>query len=187
MTEQILIQKLKGIVNQYSVFKDTALKLNWIEVREKHFDWCCTYPLGISASLFEFPENYVEKNFKDAFVRCCISLIADTNDWDKNYFDTTAEKRAEYISGFENSNFNCYKNICCWNELRLKPVTANFLQKKIQDFTSKNSIPDNGQNEIISYLNNAVAVDIGGSYQGDHDCIAVHDDCILMISYGIWD
>lgn len=187
MTEQTLIQNLKGIVNQYPLFKETAIQLKWIDIREKRFNWHRKYPLGMTACIYEFPEEYIDVNFKDAFVRCHISELAFQEEWDRDFFDVSEAKRAAYIKSAEASGSNPYQDICTWKELRLKPVTAFLFKAKVREYADRNGIPYEEQNEILSCLEEMTIAEIGGCYAGDSDYIAVGKDCIIMISCGIWD
>ena len=187
MTEQALIQNLKEIVNQYRLFKETAIHMKWIDIREEHFDWYRKYPIGMFVNVYEFPVNYLEIHFRDAFVRCCISELAFQEEWDKNFFDTSEAQRTLYIKNAEACGLNPYQDICTWKELRLKSVTADILKGKVREYASRNEIPNEEQNKILSYLEYTFVIEIGGCYAGDSNYIAVGKDRIIMISCGIWD
>lgn len=186
MTERDLAQNLKQITNQYEEFKKIAIHLKWSDCHEKHFEWYRKYPLGLVMSIYSFPENYVETHFNDAFVQCCISELAFNEEWDKQFFNTSESERNIYINNAEKSTFNPYHNVCTWEELRLKPVTADFLRKEIRKYTDANEpILDHQGNFLL--LDKMAIIEIGGCYNGDSDYIAADENCIIRINCGIWD
>jgi hypothetical protein len=113
--------------------------------------------------------------------------LAFQEEWDKDFFDISKEQRTAYIKNAEASRMNPYKDICTWKELRLNSVTSGFLKEKVLEFAVRNGFPDKEHNKILSYLESASIVEIGGCYVGDSDYIAVGKNHIIMISCGIWD
>nr|WP_308743129.1 hypothetical protein [uncultured Anaerocolumna sp.] len=58
MLQTFVINELTEIVNNYATFCNVAVSMEWIEIKEKHEDWCRNYPIGIIMDLYCFPEGY---------------------------------------------------------------------------------------------------------------------------------
>lgn len=179
MTEEKLIKELSEIINHFDTFKEIALNMNWIKITELHKDWYRNYPLGIMIDLYHFPKSYVEKYFKECYIRCRIAETAYYEEWDKNYFNVPKEQRLEYIPFYE--NINTYK------DLRLKQVSCDILKQEIEFYATKNEITIEEQKRFYPYIEGAGIVDIGGCYAGEHFYIAVQGDTILTVDCGVWD
>lgn len=138
MTEEKLKKELSEIVNNFELFSETAENIEWIDIKEHHEDWCKNYPLGIMVDSFSFPDGYVEKNFKDAYVRCILSSMAYFEEWDKDFWNITKEERTYCLTNKpEKSNMNLYKIYTTYKDLRLKPVSSEFLSKEVSYFAGK--------------------------------------------------
>ena len=182
MTSDILIQKLRSIIgqNDKDAFIEKAIKLEQVEYSEKHFDWSLTYPLGIYADLYEFPAGYVRSNIDNAIILCIISSYTKVIK-EYGFLNASVEKRRELLNDCRNEAF-------VWNELRLRPVTPDFLKKEVRYYADENGIPSEEQEAILPLIDeNAAAAEIGGCYCGDYNYILVNGDHILMIDCGIWD
>jgi hypothetical protein len=43
------------------------------------------------------------------------------------------------------------------------------------------------QKTIRDIIRKSENIELGGCYSGDHMCLSVSDDAVLIIEYGIWD
>lgn len=182
MTSDILIKRLHSIIgqNDRDAFIEKAIKLEQTEYSEKHLDWFRTYPLGIYADLYKFPENYVRNNFDNALILCIVSSYTKVIK-ENEFFNASVEQRRKLLK-------DCRKEAFVWNELRLRTVTPGFLKKEVGYYADENGIPSEEQDNILPLIDdNASAAEIGGCYCGDYNYILVNGDHILMVDCGIWD
>ena len=188
MTEDKIIKELSEIVNNFQLFKEIAENIEWIDIEEYHRDWFKTYPLGITVDVCCFPEGYVEKHFKESYVRCILSSMAYFEEWDKDFWDIPKEERTYCLTNkATKGNINLYETYTTYKDLRLKPVSSDFLSKEVRYFAGENKIEYKEQEAFLKYAENAVIIEIGGCYAGDYSYISVQGDNIFMVDCGVWD
>lgn len=187
MTKEKIIKELSEIVNNFELFKETAENIEWLDIEEYHEDWFKKYPLGISVDVCRFPKGYVEKNFKDAYVRCILSSMAYFERLDKDFWNISKEERSYCLADKAENKINWYKQCTTYKELRLKPVSNDYFVKEVKYFSGENGIEPEKQAEYLKYAENAVVIEIGGCYAGDYSYIAVQGDNIFTVDCGIWD
>nr|WP_308743128.1 hypothetical protein [uncultured Anaerocolumna sp.] len=74
-----------------------------------------------------------------------------------------------------------------FKELRLQIVTPDYLKKELQFFAKSNGISVLEQKFYYPYIENAVIIELGGTYSGDYVYIAIKPESMLFVSCGIWD
>lgn len=183
MQQTFVINELTEIVNNYATFFNVAVSMVWIEIKEKHEDWCRNYPIGIIMDLYCFPKGYIEQHFKESFVRSILSDIAFYEGWENDSFNVNEKERNEYLTNGK----KLYESYMTFKELRLKNVTPDYLKKEIQFFAKSNGISVSEQKFYYPYIDNAVIIELGGMYSGDYVYIAIKQESMLFVNCGIWD
>lgn len=185
----MLIDKIKNIVNHYDNFKQTAIGLEWIKIKETHFEWYNKYPdvRGILMHLYEIPEGHIRNHFEQAFVRVIMGNIIHDEELAADFWDISEDERKNIFHLAENGINNVYETYSTYKELRLKPVSKEYLQSEIEMFCDKNTNDMIQIDNFINYIKNAENIELGGSYGGDFSYISVSDKTILFIECGCWD
>lgn len=174
---------LKKIVNNYEYYKNIAVNLEWIEFNSRYYDWYKKYPVGISVSIYEFPEGYIKDNFEKAYTQTVLLQMAYCEEWEQDFWKIPPSERLQYMTQAE----NFYSDYITYKELRMKPVTEDYLIQQIKWHAGENDIPESEVNLVIPYLTGAENIEIGGGYSEDHTFISIKDNSIMIIDCGIWD
>lgn len=180
-----LLSELHELIGNYNRFAQIAIKIPWFPVKEEHEDWFHTYPCGICIDLVHFPPKYVNKHFREAFVRTSLCAIGASEEWDKEFWNIPFEERKKCLYG-KHSQF-LYDNYINFKDVRLQLHTEEYLQKKVSWFAEKNGITPEIQKKYFAYIHHAIIVELGGSYTSDYTYLVVKEDTILLIDCGIWD
>lgn len=135
--------------------------------------------------MLRFPQGYVETNFSEAFVRAVLSAIGFGEEWDKDYWDISPTERKKCL--YSTYSEACYGGYINFKEKRLLERSAEYLRKEVNWFAGENGISLEEQETYWGYFKNAIILELGGSYSGDHTFLVVKEDTILLIDCGIWD
>lgn len=179
--------QLKNVVMDYDAFCQIARELEWIDVPMQHEDWYQTelnhYPLGIYLDLFTFPEGYTQRYLPKAYVRAVLSSMAVYEEWDRDFWNMTKSQRGVCLT----QGRELYRNYAIPKELRFIGRDWEYLQKEIQFFADRNQVPASKQKEIFNRFLGSTVIEIGGSYSGDYEYLAVKGDLLMLVSCGCWD
>ncbi|MDE5768101.1 MAG: hypothetical protein K2H82_01825 [Oscillospiraceae bacterium] len=174
---------LKKIVNHYDYYKNIAVNLEWTELRTKYHDWYKQYPVGMFVTTFDFPENYVKDNFEQAYVQMVLTDMAHTENFEEGFQNVPSSELLEYMT----QNVPFYAEYMTYEELRMTPVTEEYLIEKIKLHADRYAVPENEVNAVIPYIMGAENIEIGGHYYGDHTFISIKNNSIMLVECGIWD
>ncbi len=104
---------LKDVISDYDRFFSIAQQLEWIEIKEQHQDWYQDYghyyPFRIYVDIFEFPEEYVQNNIIQAYVRTVFASMAIYEEWeDKDFWNHMTQKQRNSVNICETVNLDCF-------------------------------------------------------------------------------
>ncbi len=182
-----IINELSIFLTNYEECKESAIKLEWISIEEEHVDWYKNYPLGIMVDVLRFPKDYVSTNLKNTYIRCILSIMAYNEEWEQDFWNISEEKRHSYLKASEANNQNVYRTYFGFRELRLKQITSNFLVQEIQYYARSNNIAEIEIKKYSDLIENALCIELGGSYAGDHTYLAIKEDMMVFVACGVWD
>lgn len=187
MEQSEIIEELSGFLNSYEAYKERAIKLEWIEVKEEHVDWSKKYPLGIMIDVLQFPKDYVGNNFTDAYVRGILSSMAYFEEWDANFWNMKEGERRKVFHICEQHKSDVYRTYFELRELRLKSITSEFLIGELEYFSKENGATEGEIHKYSEMIRNAICIELGGCYAGDYNYLAVWNDVLIFINCGVWD
>lgn len=179
--------QLKKVVMDYDSFCSVARELEWIDVSVRHEDWYHTYshpyPLGICLDLFTFPERYIQNYLPEAYVRAVLSSMAVYEEWDEDFWNMAESQRMECLT----RGRELYKSYAIPRELRFLERDWEYLEREIQFFADSNQVPGLKQKEIFDIFSGSAVIEIGGSYSGDYEYLALKGNLLMLVSCGYWD
>lgn len=178
---------LKESVLYYEGFCRIAVELEWFELHIQHEDWYNAYshcyPLGVSLDVFTFSGSYVQSHLPESYVRAVLSSMAIYEEWDRDFWNMPqAQRRTCLLQGRE-----LYEQYAIPKELRLIGREWKYLEKEIKFFADSNQVPEPKQKEIFDRFSDASVIELGGSYSGDYEYLAVKGDQLMLVSCGYWD
>ncbi|MDE6087599.1 MAG: hypothetical protein K2G25_04365, partial [Oscillospiraceae bacterium] len=141
------------------------------------------YPVWMYITIFNFPENYVKDNFEQAYVQMVLTDTAYNENIEEGFQNVPSSELLEYMA----QNVPFYAEYMTYEELRMIPVTEEYLIQKIRSHADENSIPKSEVNAVIPYLNGAENIEMGGYDYLDHRFISIKDNSIMLVECGIGD
>lgn len=177
------IDILKKIVNHYEYYRNIAVNLEWAEFNSKYYDWFQKYPIGIFVAVCEFQKGYVKNNFEQAYVQTVLTYMAYIEEFKEDFRNTPSDELLKYMTQAE----DFYSNYMTYKELRMIPVTEEYLINQIWFYAESNSVSESDINSVIPYVTGAENIEIGGYYGLDYTFISVKDNSIMLVDCGVWD
>lgn len=174
---------LKKIINHYDYYKNIAVNLEWTAFDTKYYDWYKKYPVWMYITIFDFPENYVKDNFEQAYVQMVLTDTAYNENIEEGFQNVPPAELLKYMT----QNVPFYAEYMTYKELRMIPVTEEYLIEKIKFHADRYAVPENEVNAVIPYLNGAENIEMGGYDYLDHTFISIKDYSIMLIECGIGD
>lgn len=182
MNAEMIIEKIRDSIENYELFKDIALDIRFRKADMRYYSWFKNV-LGIEAYLFRFEDSINEDNIIETMVQCRLMKMAEMEEWKDDFWVVSRDDRLFTLNAFRDSDLII-------KEVRLPPLdTENFLnmvEYKISEYTSSEDTPDM-KNTVCDIIRNSGNIELGGCYSGDHMCLSVSENTILIVEHGIWD
>ena len=182
MNTEMIIEKIRDSIENYEVFKEMALDIRFRKAEMQLYSWFKNV-LGIEVYLFRFADSINEDNIVETIVQCRLMKMAEDEEWSDGFWDVSRDDRLITLNAFRD-----YDLII--KEVRLTPLdTEEFLDMikyKISEYTPSEGTPDM-KDTVCDIIRNSENIELGGCYSGDHMCLSVSEDTILIIEHGIWD
>ena len=184
MNANMIIEKIRDSIEDYEVFKSLALDIRFRKAEMQLFAWENSV-LGMDVYLFRFADVINDDNLVDTIVQCRLMKMAEDEEWKEDFWDVSREDR---LITLNIPAFRDYDLII--KEVRLNPLeTEDFLrtvEMKMADYNLTAGAPEM-QKTICDIIRKSENIELGGCYSGDHMCLSVSVDAVLIIEYGIWD
>ena len=182
MNAEMIIEKIRDSIENYELFKDIALDIRFRKADMRYYSWFKNV-LGIEAYLFRFEDSINEDNIIETIVQCRLMRMAEMEEWKDDFWAGSRDDRLFTLNAFRD-----YDLII--NEVRLTLLdTENFLnmfEYKISEYTSSEDTPDM-KKTVCDIIRNSENIELGGCYSGDHMCLSVSENTVLIVEHGIWD
>lgn len=177
MNAEMIIEKIRDSIENYEVFKDIAQDIRFRKAEMQLYSWFKNV-LGIEVYLFRFEDSINEDNIVETIVQCRLMRMAEMEEWKDDFWDGIF-----ILNAFRDSDLII-------KEVRLTPLdTENFLnmaEYKISEYTPSEGTSDM-KDTVCDIIRNSENIELGGCYSGDHMCLSVSENMILIIEHGIWD
>ena len=171
-------KQLERIINNYDLYKNIAANIDFIDIEEKHFEKFA-YPFGIYLHWYRFPRKYISQSFLNAFVRATLSAEAYYEEWESDFWNISVEERMECLI----SGRDMYAQNVIYKDIRMTGLIPQKLWQDITEYMKWKEADADIKNTVLNGSN----YEIGGSYIGDHCCVSVKGDELLLSYYGVWD
>ena len=182
MNVEMIIEKIRDSIENYEVFKDIALDIRFRKAEMHLYSWFKNV-LGIEVYLFRFEDSINEDNIIETIVQCRLMRMAEMEEWKDDFWNVSRDDRLFTLNAFRDSDLII-------KEVRLTPLdTENFLnmvEYKNTEYTPSEDTLDM-KNTVCDIIRNSENIELGGCYSGDHMCLSVSENTILIIEHGIWD
>lgn len=173
---------LKKIVNHYDYYRNIAVNLEWTEFNSKYYEWRKNHRIGVFITLCDFPDGYVRNNFEQAYVRAVLTYTAYMEEFKKDFRNIPSDELLKHMTQTE----DLYADYITYRELRMKPVTEEYLINEIWLHAIYNSVLAIELNSVIPYVTGAENIEIGGCYPEDHTFISIKDNSIMLFECQIY-
>lgn len=178
----MIIEKIRDSIENYEVFQKIALDIRFRKAEMQFYSWLQKV-LGIEVYLFRFADGINDDNLVETIVQCRLMRMAEMEEWKDDFWNVSRDDRLITLNAFRDSDLII-------KEVRLIPLdTDEFLdmvKNKISVYTPSEDTPDM-TDTICDIIRNSESIELGGCYSGDHMCLSVSDDTIMIVEYGIWD
>lgn len=183
MNAEMIIEKNRDSIENYEVFKELALDIRFRKAEMQLYTWFKSV-FGIEVYLFRFTDGINEDDLAETIVQCRLMKMAEMEEWKSDFWNVTRDDRLITLNAFRDSDLII-------REVRLIPLdTEEFLgmvKEKISDYEPSEDTSPDMADTICDLIRKSVNIELGGFYAGDHMCLSVSDDTILITDYGIWD
>ena len=166
----MIIKRIRDSIENYEMFKDLALDIQFRKAEMQLHAWFKGV-LGIEVYLFRFTDGINEDNLVETIVQCRLMKMAEMEEWKSDFWNVSKDDRLFTLSAFRDSDLII-------KEVRLIPLDT-------EEFFSM--VKERMADTIYGLIWKSVNIELGGFYAGDHMCLSVSDDTILITEYGIWD
>ena len=185
MNTEMIIKKIRDSIENYEVFKDIALNISFHKAEMQFYYWHKNVP-GISVYMFRFADGINDDNLIETIVQCRLMRMAEMEEWKDDFWDVSRDDRLITLNAPSFIRFDLIIR-----EVRLEALdTEEFLDMvkyRISEYTpSEDTLPDI-KDRICDIIRNSENIELGGCYSGDHMCLSVSEDTILIVEYGLWD
>lgn len=169
------------LLTDYDTFTEIALRLEWAEAACESYDLSPRYPIGCMVQVIRFRAGDMQAHFAERFVQAVLMRIADSNEWQPDFWQIPIEERRECLTKGE----QLYRNELSYREVRLQPVSGQALWERIQGDAGERvrALPHDLRGLIVQ----GQSIELGGTWELDHDVMTVTSDALIFTNYGIWD
>lgn len=170
------IDILKKIVNHYDYYRNIAVNLEWTELNSRYYEWHKHHNVGVYVTLCDFPKGYVKNNFEQAYVQAVLTYTAYMEEFEEDFRNIPSDELLKHMTQVK----ELYADYMTYQELRMKPVTEEYLINEIWWHAVYNSVLVIEANSLIPYITRAENIDIGGFYNEEHTFISIKDNSIML-------
>ena len=182
MNAEMIIEKIRDSIENYEVFKNIALDIRFRKAEMQLYSWFKN-ALGIEVYLFRFEDGVNEDTIIETIVQCRLMKMSEMEEWKDDFWDVSRDDRLFTLNAFRDSDL-IIKGV------RLKRLDTekflNMVEYKISEYTPSEDTPDM-KDTVCDIIRNSENIELGGCYSGDHMCLSVSENTILIIEHGIWD
>ena len=183
MNAEMIIEKIRDSIENYELFKDIALDIRFRKADMRYYSWFKNV-LGIEAYLFRFEDSINEDNIIETMVQFRLMKMAEMEEWKDDFWGVSRDDRLFTLNAFRDSDLII-------KEVRLIPLDTeeffSMVKERISDYEPSEDTSPDMADTIYGLIWKSVNIELGGFYAGDHMCLSVSDDTILITEYGIWD
>ena len=183
MNAEMIIKRIRDSIENYEMFKNLALDIQFRKAEMQLHAWFKSV-LGIEVYLFRFTDGINEDNLVETIVQCRLMKMAEMEEWKSDFWNISKDDRLFTLSAFRDSDLII-------KEVRLIPLDTeeffSMIKERISDYEPSEDTSPDMADTIYGLIWKSVNIELGGFYAGDHMCLSVSDDTILITEYGIWD
>ena len=180
----MIIEKIRNSIENYEVFQKIALDIHFRKAEMQFYSWEKNV-LGINVHLFRFADGINEDNLEETIVQCRLMRMAEMEEWKDDFWDVSRDERLFILNAPSFRDFDLIIK-----EVRLIPLnTEEYLDTvkyKMTEYSPSEDTPE-VTDTICNIIRNSENIELGGCYSGDHMCLSVTDDTIMIVEHGIWD
>ena len=182
MNAEMIIEKIRDSIANYEVFKEIAMDIRFRKSEMQLYSWFKNV-LGIEVYMFRFADSISEDNIVETIVQCRLMRMAEMEEWKEDFWNVSRDDRLFTLNAFRDFDLII-------KEVRLTPLDTeiflNMVDYKISEYTPSENTPDM-KDTVCDIIRNSESIELGGSYSGDHMCLSVSENTILIIEHGMWD
>ena len=184
MNAEMIIEKIRDSIENYEVFKEIALDLRLRKAERQFYSWSQNV-LGIIVHMFRFEDGINVDYLIETIVQWRLMKMAEMEEWKDDFWNVSKDDRLFILNAPSFRDFDLIIK-----EVRLIPLnTEEYLETvkyKMTEYSPSEDTPD-VTNTICDIIRNSENIELGGCYSGDHMCLSVSEDTILIVEYGVWD
>ena len=183
MNAEMIIEKIRDSIENYEVFKELALDIRFRKAEMQFYAWFLKV-LGIEVYLFRFADGINENNLVETIVQCRLMKMAEDEEWKEDFWDVSRDDRLFILNAFRDYDLFI-------REVRLIPLDTeeylNMVKCMFAEYEPSEDTDPDMADTICSIIRKSQNIELGGCYSGDHMCLSVSDDTVLIVEHGIWD
>ena len=182
--EEMVLDAVRELYQDFDLVVCLAKNSNVLNIKAQEHNWFLNYPIGLWISDYDVKLGEERREIQKQFLDIWLREISLEEAWEEDFGEwKTEEKRIKLLKKCYIPKYLLHKR---W-ELRLKLWEKEDFKKEFRFYAEGNQMPQEMIKKYERKFKDAIILELGGSYGGDHVFLVAIEEMCMRIDFGIWD